>query len=78
MTVLSRFHEQCGGEEGRNLDGVVLKRLLVAAKERNQGPQGPLVRSFGHPRFAYGNPQFNGLPCSMGQLAYRPMSPRGH
>ena len=48
MMAVQILHEPRGGDEGRNLDGVVLKRLLVAAKERNQGLQWPVVRSFGH------------------------------
>jgi hypothetical protein len=43
------LHEQCAGDRSRDLHGTVLpKRFFVAANERNQGLQGPVVRSFGH------------------------------
>ena len=42
MMAVQILHEPCGGDEGRNLDGVVLKRLFVAANERNQSLQGLL------------------------------------
>jgi hypothetical protein len=64
MMAVQILHEPCGGDEGRNLDGVVLKRLFVAANERNQSLQGPVVRSFG---------QFiRGLPVGIRRSADRP------
>ena len=48
MGAVQILHEQCARDQSRDLHGAVLKRLLVAANERNQGLQGPVVRSFGH------------------------------
>ena len=76
MTLLSRF----------SMNSVAATRAVIcmarcyrsgvsSADKRNLGPHGPVVRSFGHfIRVRLWESAAKRSPCSMGRLAYLPMS----